>query len=1185
MRSRAPRRGYYRGMGWSRLVGVGIGLVLSGGLVGCLEPAGTTCVDGTLCNATQVCAPTGGGCVDPAQVAACDGIADGAACTLTGIGDGTCGGGVCELGGCGNAEVDVGELCDDGNTTSGDGCRGDCGKVEACGDAIVDAGEACDDGNGNLADGCDACVATTWLVNALLAGAVEADEVGLALPGGTAVDRAGNVYIADTETHRIRRVDGATGVITTAAGTGVSGFAGDGGTATAAQIYAPGGVAVDGSGNLYIGDTVNHRVRRVDAATGVITTIAGTGASGLTGDGGAAIAARLTNPTGVAVDGGGNVYVADTGNDCVRRIDDVTGIITRVAGTGVEGFGGDGGAATAAMLSGPVGVALDAAGTLYIADRANHRVRRVDGGTRVITTAAGTGAQGFGGDGGPASAAPLRSPYSVAVDAAGRVSIADTFNNRIRRVDAAGIITTIAGSGGGAGFGGDGGAATAADLYYPQGVAVDGPGTVYIADTINHRIRRVDDATGLISTIAGSGNEGFIGDGGAAAAAPLAYPLGVAVDAGGNVFIADTSNHRIRRVDGATGAMSTVAGTGVADYGGDGGPAIAARIGEPAAVAVDDAGNVYLTDDLNSHRIRRIDAATGVITTIAGTGTAGYGGDGGPASAATLRHPEGLAVDAAGAVFVADTENHRVRRIDGTTGIITTIAGTGVAGFGGDGGAGVAAQLASPRGVAVAPSGLVYIVDTDNHRIRQVDPLTGFITTVAGNGLTGFAGDGGAATDARLYFPRGVALAGDGALLIADGANNRVRRVDPITDEITTVAGSAGSGSNGDGGAATAATIDLTTGVAVDAAGTIFVVEYYGQRIRRIDATTGVITTLAGQVELEGTGAAAQARLADPQALVLAAPFTLFAGGASSAVQALLDDGSRLETVAGRYPQGVATGNLARFREDAFGSIGGVAYDAAAGVIYLTETSRDRLHVVTIVDADDVDTWTIATVGAGVAGFVDGALASARFRRPRGLLLDEPSHTLYLADAGNHVIRAIDLDGGTVTTVAGTPATLGYFGDGLAATEALLYTPTTMTLAGNGDLFIADTGNHRVRRVAADTGLISTVLGDGVAASSGDGVPAWTFPVDAPAGLACDATGNLYVTSSSTVRLLPADADGVVDGQGAVQTIYGAAPRTTFPALATSCLTGLAVVDDHTVQTTDACSGLLVELRLQPASP
>jgi sugar lactone lactonase YvrE len=237
---------------------------------------------------------------------------------------------------------------------------------------------------------------------------------------------------------------------------------------------------------------------------------------------------------------------------------------------------------------------------------------------------------------------------------------------------------------------------------------------------------------------------------------------------------------------------------------------------------------------------------------------------------------------------------------------------------------------------------------------------------------------------------------------------------------------------------------------------------------------------------------------------------------------------------------------------------------------------------------DATETWTIASLAndAGTPGFVNGAAATARFRKPTGLYFDAATSRLYVADSGNHAIRAIDLAGGvpsaTVVTVAGTPATRGYFGDGGAATSALLYAPEAITRCPNGDLFIADTGNHRVRRVAGTT--ISTVLGVGVAASSGEGAPASSFPVEAPRGLACDGAGNIYATSSSAVRLIAADASMTVDGTGSVLTIYGKSPRTSFPSSVTRCVGGLALAGPA-VQITDSCSGLLVELTPQPVTP
>ena len=342
----------------------------------------------------------------------------------------------------------------------------------------------------------------------------------------------------------------------------------------------------------------------------------------------------------------------------------------------------------------------------------------------IIETFAGTGTSGFGGDGGAATSAMLNAPYGVAVDGAGNLYIAEDGNDRIRKVDAStGIISTIAGSGL-YGPSGDGGAATSATLFVPRGVAVDGAGNIYIVETGSYRIRKVDASTGIISTIAGTGTRGFSGDGGAATSALLDYPYGVAVDSAGNIYIADTFNYRIRKVDASTGIISTIAGTGSYRIGGggDGGLATSASFSVPTGVALDGAGNIYVAD-ADSGLIRKVDASTGIISTIAGSGLYGSSGDGGAATLASLSTPEGIAVDGAGNIYIAD-ENDRIRKVDASTGIISTIAGSGIRGFSGDGGAATSASLNDPKGVAVDGAGNIYIADTENHRIRRVRPVS-----------------------------------------------------------------------------------------------------------------------------------------------------------------------------------------------------------------------------------------------------------------------------------------------------------------------------------------------------------------------------------------------------------------------------------------------------------------------------
>ncbi len=347
----------------------------------------------------------------------------------------------------------------------------------------------------------------------------------------------------------------AQGIISTVAGNGGLGFSGDGGPATSASLVGPSGVAVDAAGNLYIADAGNHRIRKVSAAGGIITTVAGNGIRAFSGDGGPATSASLAGPSGVAVDAAGNLYIVDRENSRIRKVSAPGGIISTVAGNGVLGFSGDGGPAISASLGYPTGLALDMAGNLYISDDFGSRVRKVNT-AGIITTVAGNGLGGFSGDGGPATSASLASPDGVAVDAAGNLYIADTFNSRVRKVNTAGIISTVAGSGSGSGCWptptptcplGDGGPATRAALRGPEGLAMDAAGNLYVGEIGNSRVRKVTPC-GSISTAAGNGVFGFSGDGGLATSAALTWPFGVAVDVAGNLYIADLDSRRIRKV-------------------------------------------------------------------------------------------------------------------------------------------------------------------------------------------------------------------------------------------------------------------------------------------------------------------------------------------------------------------------------------------------------------------------------------------------------------------------------------------------------------------------------------------------------------------------------------------------------------------------------------------------------------
>jgi sugar lactone lactonase YvrE len=467
----------------------------------------------------------------------------------------------------------------------------------------------------------------------------------------------------------------------------------------------------------------------------------------------------LAFPTGIATMDPSTILVADAGTNVVWYLSQQYGYCV-VAGTGAR-YNCHTGSAINTKLRGPLAVAWDGM-SLYIADTGNNVIRMVDGAGN-ISTIAGTGTAGFSGDGGPAVLARLNHPTSLIFT--GTLFVADANNYRVRKFTVGGNITTIAGNGTPSRFG-DGGAATSSQVGNPYAVAVDAAGNEYVADNQNDVIRKID-VNGVITTVAGNGTNGYSGDLGPATNAQLNDPRGVAVDANGNIYISDTGNQRIRKVDFVSGKIATIAGNGTAGY--SEGLAAGAMINTPRAVAVDGAGNVYIADTGN-HRVRKVTGTT--MSTFAGTGIAGDSGDGFAATSAQLNAPRGLVINAAGDLLISDTGNNRVRKVAG--GIITTVAGTGIAGSAGDGGPATSAQLSFPFGLASDGSGNLFIADTSNHKIRVVG-TDGTISTVVGFCARGFAGDGGIATLAHLNSPYGVAVDSLGNVLVADSANNRLR--------------------------------------------------------------------------------------------------------------------------------------------------------------------------------------------------------------------------------------------------------------------------------------------------------------------------------------------------------------------------------------------------------------------------
>lgn len=673
----------------------------------------------------------------------------------------------------------------------------------------------------------------------------------------------------------------------------------------------------------------------------------------------------------------------------------------------------------------PEGVSVGPDGTIYITEPERHRVRRVHPATGIIETIAGIGSKGYTGDGGPAVLAQLAYPTGAVPDGAGNIYVCDQSNHRIRKIDVNGVITTVAGSGL-RGFAD--GPALQAQFYFPRSIAVDALGNVLIADPYNHRIRYLDVQRNEVTTVAGTGAAGYNGDDQPATAAKLNFPSGVWAGPRGSFFIADTNNARVREVT-SSGFIRTVAGDGTPGFAGDGEPATAARLNKPSSVHGTAAGELMIVDRGN-HRLRKVGQG-GVITTVAGTGIAGYNGDGIPGPEAQLNDPSGVAVGPDGTCIIADQDNMRVRELPDCKGTIETIAGV-PADFNGDGWPAALGLFKGPFGVASDGAGNTYVADPSAHRVRRID-AAGIITTFAGTGIAGFSGDGGPAEEAALKLPYRVAADGAGNVFVLDVGNLRVRRVDARTGIIQTVAGNGQSGSSGDGGPATAASFIFPLGLAVDSVGTFYVADASARRVRKV--MNGVIQTIAGT--------------------------------------------------------GVAT--------DSIDGPGGNPAD----------------------DLGDLGPATAAT-----------------FSSPADVAVDSFGY-IYIADQSAHRVRVID-PAGTITTLAGTGVRTGAIdgpggnptddlNDGAAPTAASLNGPVGVTANDYGEVVVADRANRRLRLIRA--GTIETLGGNGVVTWSIDGEggnpsddlgdlgPVLEATFTTPAGLAFASSGDLVVADCEAARV------------------------------------------------------------------
>lgn len=1091
-------------------------------------------------------------------------------------------------------------------------------------------------------------------------------SAAFAFPSALAVGPDNNVYVADTYNHRICKLTrpavlGGVWTVTNLAGTGIAGFVE--GAGSVARFNSPYGLALDSSGNVFVADSANHRIRKV-TPVGAVSTYAGSGAQGFL-DNATASAAKFNTPQGVVI-AGGNLYVADTFNDRIRKITAVgatAGAVSTFAGS-TTGFTDASG--TAAQFDTPSGIATDGNGSLYIADEQNQKIRKIDslGG---VTTVAGTGASGL--VNGKSDVALFNAPTGLVVGLDGNLIVADAQNHVLRRIaikpltvpstpftDAYGVqvknvldvealgldpgvtyyfrwkslttgitqllgqsfylydfptvvteaasnlspssavlnatvdpkagrtavtfeystdpgllkpyeVTTLAGSGV-AGFAEATG--PAAQFSNPSGVVSNSSGEVFVADRLNHRIRKIT-AAGVVSTFAGSGVAGFADGNGTAA--KFEKPTGLAIDGNGNLYVADESNHRIRQITPA-GVVSTFAGTGVAGFAE--GATASAKFLYPAGVAVDADGNVYVADAGNQ-RIRKITAATGIVTTLAGAGVAGS--TDGSSETAQFSSPQALAVDTSGSVFVADTGNHSIRVIN--AGNVTTLAGTGVGGF--LDGPGGTAMFASPRGVAVDGSGVAYVTDSGNHRIRQIS-ADGQVTTLAGSGAPGQVNSPAIGlypvTTCQFDLPEGVTIDSSGALFVTqEGMLRKIAR--SATLPTVTVSPDA----TGTGERPLFAVVDRPL-----LYGTTYYFQARGTSYRD-SITGGILSFVTPQAKISvfaGNNTSApvlthlQTDVVDfgntPTGQPFTRQFTISNPGTWPLTVSIvnLPSGFQLTggigvinpldsatfqitlpaTSAGNYGGNVVISNDAPEQTVFSFPIAGVVLDppvlttldataVGTGTATFNATVNPRESSTTVwfewSQDPEFDGVNVTTTAGSTPGYQEGNGTAAKFNQPSGMVTDSGGNT-YVADKQNHRIRKIAADG-TTSTFAGTG--VAGFADGPGAT-AQFDQPVGLALSASGTLFVTDSNNHRIRAITS-AGVVSSYSGLGTMGFT-DGI-ATAARFNSPAGLAIDSFGILYVADSSNHRIRKIATDGSVStlaGSGVVGSANGLGAAAEF---------------------------------------
>lgn len=939
-------------------------------------------------------------------------------------------------------------------------------------------------------------------------------------PYQIARDNNGNVYVADYNNHTVRKVTPA-GVVSTLAGTaGLTGSVD--GTGAAARFYNPTGIAVDGSGNVYVADVAGANIRKITPA-GVVTTLAGNASVANGNLDGTGTGARFSLPCALVVDATStNLYVADGfsagGNHNIRKVVLATGVVTTLAGpTGSTGVTGTtDGTGTAARFNRPAGLAIDSNGNILVCDSSNFTIRKVTP-AGVVTTLCGLGFTAGSVDG-TGNAARFTGPIGITIDGTSNtIFVTEWVNNTIRKITPAGTVTTLCGL---AGVSGSVDAVGSnARFNTPIGIVADGTSnTLLISEFGNNDIRRVT-YDGACSTWVGAS-----GIPGSTDSVPVTFngPSGVARDSSGNFFVADWFAGVIRKITPG-GLVSTFAsGLGNNPYG----------------IDTDAAGNVYVAVQ-SSHVIQKI-SPTGTVTPLAGS-SGNSGNADGTGTAARFNNPFDLKLDSAGNVYVADTSNHTIRKIT-PGGVVTTLAG--LAGqIGSTDGLGSTARFNFPSAVAMDSSGNVYVADRVNSTIRKVTPA-GAVTTLAGQvGVPGSTD--GTGTAARFNLGEsGLIVDATGNVIVSDQVNNTLRKVTPV-GVVTTLCGLAGSGGNTDGVGA-AARFNYPLKMALDPQGNVYVACYGSQTVRKV-TPGGAVSTFLGTANLVGTGNSSGV-FNGCAGVVLDSTGNAYVADQNNHTIRMITPAGAAFTFAGQPGvTGTAdgTGSAARFNKPY-----ALAIDAARN-LYVADTSNHSIRKITT--AGVVTTLAGLT---GTAGNVNGTGTTARFNRPYGIAIDSSGTFLYVGDYNNNCIRQVQVSNGAVTTFAGSTSGVSGLVNGTSA-NARFNGPSGIAVDGSGNVFVADRSNNVIRRISG--GNVVTWAGSG-AQGSQDGTGAAAV-FNSPVGVAVDGQGNVFVAGGweydirkiSPTQVVTTigglgNTGGYVDGVGTASRFGWAAGITIDPA-------------------------------------